>query len=197
DHGRYYELWRRLGDPPRQHIPFGTAWSAAAVPPCASLRALGGPLIAAERPAAVLADIAATRPLPAGWGRVAGKPQSLYARTGGSVFADIVLPRAGRYAGWLQGRTYREVELLVDGRPLGAHSEVNGPNQWIEFDSTDLSAGRHRVEVRRPRRSLAPGDALTDEFGPAVLVPAATPRLVRVRSGSDLCGRSLDWVERP
>jgi hypothetical protein len=67
----------------------------------------------------------------------------------------------------------------------------------VRAGTVELSEGEHRVELRRPGASLAPGDGVNDTIAQAVLAPMGEPRLVRAPAGDPdrLCGRTLDWVE--
>jgi hypothetical protein len=195
--GHFYDVYRKAGPVPAGHIPYGTPESAAAVPSCGELRKLRGPLIAAERPAAVVFDIAAANKLPTGWKHVKGLPLAIDAGTGGSVSASAPLTSDGGFEVWLRGSAHRDLTLSVDGHRVGTVRAINTPGQWMSAGTIDLGAGPHTVTVSRPRRSLSPGDGQSDRIGPVALVRTGEPRLVRVASGAALCGRALDWVERP
>ena len=171
--------------------------SASSVPACGDLRAVAGDgeVIATVRPEAVVFDVAASEP-PAGWSRDPSDPLQLSAPDEGSASA-VGATRAGRHTLWLRGQLHREIEVLVDRRRVATAAEhLNTPRQWIELGTVELTAGEHRIELRRAGASLAPGDAQSDAFGPVVAVPDAEPRLVRAPARA-LCGRPLDWVERP
>jgi hypothetical protein len=60
-----------------------------------------------------------------------------------------------------------------------------------------LSPGAHRLKIRRPGFTLAPGDGWRGELGPLALEPVQRARLVSVapRHAVDLCGREWDWIE--
>lgn len=201
--GRWYEVWRRPGPVVAvEHLPLGAPpvdpLSASSVPECRVLvRFAGrGVLTAALRPVPAYADLAASKPLPPAWSVTA--PGTLQATKGGTV-GGTARTQAGRHRVWIKGRFHRRSEIAVDGRAVGTVKHLNGPNQWIDAGVVELSAGEHRVELRRPRGSLAPGDGQADRIGPLALVPEVEERVVRIAPGRSrrLCGEALDWVERP
>jgi hypothetical protein len=191
--GDWYEVWEQTGEPPREHVAFGhprrNPYRAASTPSCRRLRQLGPGLVGAVRPEAVLFDISAQAELPDGWKRAPGVPLSLDAQGGGSVSASA-RTGAGPHRAWIRGNLFRGSDVLVDGELVGVARATQGPEQWVDLGLVELDAGEHTVDVRRPRRSLDPGDARSDVFGPVVLVPDAEPRL----ASAGLCGRPLDWV---
>jgi hypothetical protein len=159
------------------------------------VRAAGaGETVAAERPVALVLDVARHSPLPPGWHRSAGDPFALETTKGGSVFASQI-SGTGRYEFWLRGRLSRRVEVLVDGRPVGTAKAQNRPEQWTRVGDLALDKGPHRVELRRPKRSLAPGDGARDVLGPLAMVAMTPSRLIR-GPARDACSRPLDWISR-
>jgi hypothetical protein len=99
--------------------------------------------------------------------------------------------RAGRFRVWIAGSFGRPTEGYVDGRRVGAADEINGPGQWVEIGTVRLARGRHELRLRRPGRSLAPGNAVRGQLGPLALEPIKAPRLVSVApsDAARLCGR--------
>jgi hypothetical protein len=197
----YYLVWVR--DPqPRvlEHLPLQGPSAVAAVPRCADVRALarrarGQALVAAVPPVAIGFDPRAGR-LPPNWIRQSNGLESPH--TPGAVSAVRRTP-AGRYDVWVRGSTGRSIGVLVDGRLVRAVKTVNGPGQWMYAGAVTLGAGMHRLALRRPSGSLAPGDGYDGELGPLELVPQRPERLERVapaRAAAQLCGRPLDWIER-
>ena len=77
----------------------------------------------------------------------------------------------GTHTVWMRGRSFRDDEVLVDGKRVGVAHEINGPQAWINVGRVTLRAGPHTVEVRRPGWRLAPGERQADSIGPVVLVP--------------------------
>ena len=201
--GRWYEIWERREELPVVNLVqfYGKAtkvWSATRVPDCDQLEdlAAANPVIAAERRPSALFDIAGGR-LPVGWLPDVHDRFGLVARGAGTVRASAST-EAGRHTVWLRGRTFRDVEVLLDGRRVGTARGFNGANQWIEVGDVSVSAGAHTVEVRRPSGSLAPGDRQADSIGPVLLAPNDETRLVRAGRGEGqrLCGRNLDWLQQ-
>ena len=198
----YYDVW--VQDPSvkvLEHLPLQSPNLATQVPRCVDVRALarrtgrGESLIAAVRPVPTILD--PTRvPIPRGW-HVLGEGL-VEPHVPGSVAVQRRTP-AGRFRVWIRGSSGRPLSALVDGRLVGSPEQVNGPGQWLYAGEVTLAAGEHRLELRRPHGSLAPGNGYDGEFGPLVLDPVQPERLVRVaprRAAAQLCGRPLDWIER-
>jgi hypothetical protein len=198
----YYDLW--VQDRPvkvLEHLPLQARDAATRVPSCKAVRALarrtrrGQWLIGAVRPVPTMID-PAKLPGPRDWTL---EPDGLLAPdTPGSVSAERRMP-AGRYDAWIRGSSGRPLDAIVDGRLVGAPKGVNGPGQWLYAGRVTLAAGVHRLELRRPAGTLAPGSGYNGEFGPLVLDPVQPERLERVapkQAAAQLCGRPLDWIER-
>ena len=195
--GRHYELWERRAPRAGRTVPFWTPFSAASVPRCSVIEDAGRrELVAAVRPASVVFGIAAQRPLPAGWHRSLQDAAQLETTKGGSVTATA-RTEAGRFEIWVRGRVVRASEVLVDGRRVGSVQSLHQRIHWTRAGVTELEAGEHRVELRRPTRSLRPGDGARDFVGPVVAVRADPVRIARVPAvrARRLCGESLDWIE--
>jgi hypothetical protein len=96
---------------------------------------------------------------------------------------------------WLRGRSFRDDEVLVDGKLVGIARHPNGPNQWIEVGTVTVAPGEHRLELRRPKRSLSPGDAQKDLIGPFELVADTPPKLVTGAAVRRSCGLPADWID--
>jgi hypothetical protein len=189
--GRWYEVWERTGAAPAVHVPLGR-------PPLDPTERLvcgeddRGSFVAALRPRPLIVPIADAA-LPAGWYRDAQNPQTLVTNKGGRIAVEFSGEGPGRV--WLRGRAFRKLEVLIDGRRVGTVRELNGPNQWMDVGPADLPAGRHRLELVRPTRSLRPGDAQRDAIGPIAIVPATAPRLTRGAAALRACGSSADWLD--
>lgn len=196
--GRWYEVWTRRAPRSGLTIPFLLPFSAAAVPRCAVVEdaARAGALAAALRPQSVVFDIAKHRPLPPGWYRSAQDDHQLETTKGGAVGATGSTG-AGRYAIWVRGRLVRRTEVLVDGRRVGTAQALQRRGQWTHAGTIELEPGEHRVELRRPTRSLRPGDGAREFVGPVVAVRADPVRIARAPAAGarTLCGESLDWIE--
>jgi hypothetical protein len=205
--GRWYEVWKRVGPAPLRHVPLGLPpFQAAGRASCARIRKLAalGPLAAAVRPAATVVDITRTK-LPPGWYRDGSDPTMLEIRKGGSITVDgpgsaagSLEPPGGRVRVWLRGRTFRAGSVRVGDRRLPIPRELNGPNQWIEAGTLEVTGGEvPAITLQRPKRSLRPGEAQADHVGPLELVPDTEPAVVRVKPSAyrRLCGRQLDWID--
>ncbi len=201
---RYYEVWRRhAGLKVGRHMPLQKFFDASSTPNCAALKRIaaaalpGERLIAAKRPDIALFDTAkhrirgwvlnkAPQPLRTLTPVVPGRERG-WVRTGGGAFRV-----------WIRGSFGRPVEVKVDGHRIGAGDQVNTPKQWLPLGTTELSPGRHRIELHRPDTSLAPGQGYRGYFGPVALEPIRQSRLVSVapQDAARLCGKRWDWVER-
>jgi hypothetical protein len=145
--GEYYELWTRGGGAP------------------------GPPL----RPVAEFATAEAK--LPDGWARRTDDPTLVQTVGPGIVSGRLRVPRAADYDVWLRGSFGREVEVLIDGRSIGAVSdELSQPAQWIALGRVSLPAGRREVSVVREGGDLAPGNGDGPRtLGSLVLTRASGP----------------------
>ncbi|MDX6648928.1 MAG: hypothetical protein QOJ97_879 [Solirubrobacteraceae bacterium] len=198
---RLYELWRRTGAAPREHLPLEGRVVSAAVPDCAEVRALarrarGGRLVAARHPATAVLDPMYAKRSP-GWVPDQSDPGTLTPITPGEAHG-AVRTRAGRYVAWLRGSFMRPVLVEVDGRLLGQVGAINTPRQFLAVGEVSLSAGSHRVTIRRGGGALHPGNGVHGNIGPLVFVRAEPARLVSVSPSAaerSLCGRQWDWIE--
>jgi hypothetical protein len=206
--GRYFEVWER-GASPRvlTHVPLGTGLEPAAVPKCSVVQATAAQ---AAREHARLAYVArAPDPAfvpsqgdyPAGWGRVAGDPYSIYPkRGGGGVVGYVNVAQPGRYDVWVQSSVTQPFQVAVGVDRVGSVSNTLGPDgQFTRVGSVTLAPGRQPVLILRASNDLRPGSAGTGWLlGPLILVPQGPTEKVSEISPQDarsLCGRSLDWLE--
>ncbi|MGD0196717.1 MAG: hypothetical protein ABSC56_02240 [Solirubrobacteraceae bacterium] len=183
----------------------------AAVPRCSRVKALarqaasdGGELLAYERTNPIVLRATETS-WPAGWIADSQDQQSLTPTTPGTAYARISIPTGPhRYQLWLGGSFARGFVVHVDGRYLGSISnELNNIGDYDELgDPMTLGAGVHTIAITYPRAaSLAPGSADTEQYtglDEIALQPLGTPaKMVEVQppQASELCGRSLDWIE--
>jgi hypothetical protein len=114
---------------------------------------------------------------------------------------NLDVPSAGEYAGWLKGSARGEIELLVDGREVGAvRQEINNDGGYIHLGQIHLGPGHHEAELRFGGADLHPGSGgfPRPETGPLVFVPADTEdELVSlpIDEADRLCGQRWDWIE--
>lgn len=184
--GDYYEVWQQPATPsglPPEHLALGGERPGAAVPDCGEVRGLG--------------LLALSRGVP-GVRMLAARHAPVYAASDGTVR----VPRASRYAAWLEGSVRGSVELLVDGRRVGeARHELNPERGFIALGEARLGAGAHEVELRFGGADLHPGsgDFPRPETGPLLFAPAGEEAgevvSVPVDQAERLCGRPWDWVE--
>jgi hypothetical protein len=198
----YYEVWRRQpGTRVLAHLPLQSAVDATAFPRCRDVRRLAGGarpgqrLVAAARPEPVMLSPRAAPDRPAGW--VDGDKPGIVVPTSPGEVSGARTTRGGRFRVWIAGSFGRPTAGYVDGRRIGAADQINGPGQWLEVGTVRLPAGRHELRLRRPGRSLGPGDGVRGQLGPLVLEPIEASRLVSVApsEAARLCRRQWDWIE--
>ena len=113
----------------------------------------GGTLAAAERPAVETIPLQETSH-PSAW-QWAGYPRSLLPVTAGTIRAKVRVPHAGRYEVWLGGSVRPEVDLTVDGRPVGqVRHQLNNEGEYVLLGRARLGVGTPRagdpLSWRRP-----------------------------------------------
>lgn len=203
--GRYYQVWAR-----RPGAPVARAHVALRGSPAAQCRALAA---LAARPAARGREIAvASLPqlvhveirrgsAPVAWGR---EGEGRVMSTPGTLTARFTLPRAGRWDVWVKGAIMPAVRLGVDGRELGwIAGQLDGnslvPDTVPPFTAS-LSAGAHRISVRRYGAGLGPGETGSAVLDAIFLTPAGAGeasvlRTVPAAGWEDLCGAGYEWAE--
>jgi hypothetical protein len=181
----YYEVWRRQpGTRVLAHLPLQSAVDATASPRCRDVRRLAGGaragqrLVAAARPEPVMLSPRDAPERPAG--RVDGDKPGIVVPTSPGEVSGARTTRGRRFRVWIAGSFGRPTAGYVDGRLIGAADEIDGPGQWQEIGTVKLPAGRHELRVRRPGRSLGPGDGVRGQLGPLALEPIQASRLVSV-----------------
>jgi hypothetical protein len=183
--GRYYEVWQRPAqwEPVSEHLPLGDSRRPAAIPDCRQIRALARSL---------------GRAGPASRRLIAARHAPVYDATDGTFTA----PRAGDYRAWLEGSVRGSVELLVDGREVGAaRHQLENQGGFIELGEDRLARGSHEVQLRFGGADLHPGSGgfPRPEAGPLLFTPAGGEdgRLVSLplARSNRLCGRPWDWIE--
>jgi hypothetical protein len=203
---RYYEVWQQDALPgPRivSHLSLGTGLQPAATAPCQDVLRLAaqvrgsGRLAAVVRTPAIVIELSQTVH-PADW-QSGANPAVLLPRAG-SIEAGVQVSTAGRYGVWIGGSFRRRLEVLVDGRSVGAHrDQLNNDGQYTPLGDAVLSPGVHRVTLRYGGADLRPGSGGPPfPLGPLVLSRATADRPVTYvdpANARTLCGKSLDWVE--
>jgi hypothetical protein len=199
--GRFYSVWKRVRPAPLVHIPLGRPpFAPAGKPRCALVERLArrGRLRAASRENPALFAIAKGRPLPPGWYVDATFRYALDAGKGGELSVRA-RTHSGDLGVWIQGAAHRHDQLLLDGKLVGSVFGANRPGGWLDAGTINVPpATEHTLTLRRPKRSLRPGDARSDQLGPAVVT--ADPELSVIgtaRRGvtGGLCGDSYDWID--
>jgi hypothetical protein len=197
----YYEVWRRRpGVRVIDHLPLQATNDATREPRCADVRRLAAAarprdrIVAAARSELVMLGPASPRLRPDGW--FPYTPGSVAPQVPGEVKEERRTP-AGRFRVWMKGSFGRGTFAYVDGRRVGTAKGINTPGQWLQVGEVRLSSGAHRLKIRRPGFTLAPGDGWRGELGPLALEPVRRARLVSLAPGDAgaLCGREWDWIE--
>jgi hypothetical protein len=205
--GEFYDVWRREGPAPKLHLPLGTAGQPAVPATCTVVgraavvaRADHGELVAAERPANALANLAQAAGSPATARTTDGEGLPAWAIGVARLTDSIHVTSAGRYALWLGGDVDRPLRVSVDGRLIGSPAaQTGGDENVIDVGQVTLAAGDHQVQLVRGGGGIGPGVDSGTSIDAIVLQPVAaeTDRLVRVAPAQwrSLCGQSLDWLE--
>ena len=111
------------------------------------------------------------------------------------------MPRPGDYDIWLGGSVRPQVDVEVDGKPVGSiREQLNNLGEYVLLGTDRLSPGRHMATIRFHGSDLHPGSGGPAEpIGPLSLSPQdpADTRITYVpaRRARALCGRRWDWIE--
>ena len=203
---RYYLAWRRQARPQvLRHLPEQQLYSSSAQVQCPAVRSLasrapsGAELIVAEVPRLQWFEPLYAADRPFGWGLVPGQAGAIVANTPGHAAGVLDTPSAGRYAVWVQGDFPRAIHVYVDGRPVGAVSGSNTPNQWLKAATVQLRAGAHKVRVVKEagRRHFGAQEWGIGVIGAAALQREQPERLRTLAPARwrELCGTRPDWIE--
>jgi hypothetical protein len=186
----------------------------AGVEPCPEVQSLarvaaedGGELLAVARTNPIVVRGAQTTYPPAWTQDYAPNgtaEDAVTATVPGSAVAEITLHgRARRFQLWLGGSFARGFVVSVDGHTIGSISnELNNLGDYNEVGAPiTLAAGAHTITVTYPQANLSPGSADSEDYtalSEIALQPISpAPRLLRVQpaQASELCHRTLDWIE--
>jgi len=208
--GEFYEVWQRpaLDDGNLlARLPLGGRIEPAARAGCGQvmrLARLAGPegrLAAASPGRALVLRLADSHTYPLAWEDDRYGPSMLLPRSSGAIEARLRVPATGGYEAWLGGSARGDVELLIDGRSVGAarHS-LNNAGQYIRLGAAELTSGVHDVTIRYGGPDLHPGSGgLPLPFGPLVFsrLEAADAEVsyVDAADAGRLCGQRWDWIE--
>jgi hypothetical protein len=202
-----YEVWQADGSPaPLEHLSLeGQGGMPTATPPCEAIRELASQpgvlhLAASIRPAPIVIPMAQLT-LPGGW-PVGGGGTYATPDSAGTAIGTFSVPARDSYGIWLGGSSRGDVEIEIDGAPVGTGGpELDHAGEYRQIGELDLAPGRHQIALTYANQSvLAPGGG-GERFalGPLV-VSAATAASARVEvvnpaRAESLCGRPLDWIE--
>ena len=197
----YYEVWRRRpAVRVARHLPLQRAYDRASQPSCRAVRALaaaarpGDRIVAAGRSPLVLLPTASPSLRPEGWEVIT--PGVVVPFVPGQVEARTRTP-AGPFRVWVRGSFGRATEARIDGRVVGAVEGINTPGQWLSAGQVRLTAGTHRLGLRRPGFGPEPGNSWRGEIGPLALEPLGAPRTRSFPASATrrLCNGAWDWIE--
>jgi hypothetical protein len=188
----------------------------AAVPRCPKVLSLarlatqdGGELKAFERTNPIVLRGTQTT-WPSSWDQdytqtVTPEPEdALTATTPGTATAHVAIPTGPhRYQLWLGGSFGRGFVVRIDGQLIGSVAdELNNLGDYNEVGKpVALAAGVHTITITYPQANLSPGDADSEDYSSLseiALQPLDSPSqmiTVKPAQASELCGRSLDWIE--
>jgi hypothetical protein len=206
--GPSYEVWRRVGPAPRVHISLGGGLQPVATPPCHQIGDLartairdGARLTAATRPANLVVDLTraghSANAIPLADSE--GLPE-LAVVGPARIEVGVRVSKPGRYLLWLGGNVDRPLHVLLDGRLVGAPTEIFGgdANKYL-VATLNLGAGKHDLQLVRGGGSLRPGDNASTVVDGVIFEPLAAEResliTVAPTSWRSLCGRPMDWIE--
>jgi hypothetical protein len=206
--GAYYEVWQRP-EPAADvvgRLPLGRRIRPAGKARCGEVERLarsagpGARLAAASPSRTTVVRLTDTRH-PRGWEDRRYGPSSLLPRGEGEIEAEVAARTPGRYEAWLGGSVRGEVELLVDGTPIGeSRHRLNNPGGYVNLGEVVLGRREHEVTIRYSGPDLHPGSGGQPlPFGPLVFSrsEAADGEVTYVDAtrARELCGRRWDWIE--
>jgi hypothetical protein len=196
--------------PPQSLCPV----APAAVPVCSQVRALAataasddGELLAYERTNPLVVRASDTDYTPSDWIINAPSIGPVAADAGATATWTLKLSHAiADYQLWLGGTFSRGFDVRVDGSRIGSISDALDPVGAYERVGAPLrlAAGTHTIVViYHGESALAPGSAdgeqpTYDALTAIVLAPPVSQAhylTVSPAHASELCGRSLDWIE--
>jgi hypothetical protein len=203
----HYRVWRRVGDPPRVHLPLGLkGLSGSSHLDCGDPSAKR--LLDRARRSRSRIRIALPRSVP-----IVSEPKQWdeYATWGPtptegfvswhSGFAVETLPLApGRYAVYIQGSFGPGVRVHANGQPIGeTFGDLGIQDSWQPLGTMRTSRKETSIVlVGLEKSNLRPGSRRYDITGRLAFVrePAeGTIKELDGRRARSLCGKRLDWVE--
>jgi hypothetical protein len=194
--GDWYEVWRRAGRAPADHVPASRKADPAGRVACRDLRRVAGDgsrLVLQERTRTRFIDPRKTKRSP-NW---AAAPFGIYTSAPGRLDTAVDAP-AGRYRLWFRGDFSRTMDVLVDGRSVGdVQYETGGEGNYAKPVDVTLPGGRTKLTLMRGGGGLKPGDGSPSRLVLIAVQPVA-PEPRAERPGSDAgaaCGERVDWVD--
>ncbi|TMK75815.1 MAG: hypothetical protein E6G48_00745 [Actinobacteria bacterium] len=206
--GHYYEAWQRPAGSEgvvRDHLGLGNEVDPGGVPKCADVLHLAdeagpnGRLAAVGRAPVVIVSLKQTSH-PRAWNSP-DYASALLPTTPGAIKAQIRVSKPGGYEIWLGGSVRPQVDVAVDGRPVGSvREQLENSGQYVSMGTAPLDPGEHTVTIRFHGADLHPGSGgAPDPIGPLVLSQQdmADTRVVYFppSEATRLCGKRWDWIE--
>jgi hypothetical protein len=208
--GHYYEAWQRPSgpNPILEHLPLGSRFQPAAVPPCSDILRLarlaaanGGILAAVTRPPAIVIEPSGSIGAPTSFGAYGEDPGTVYLTKAQAFALPFAIRSSGTYGIWVGGSFRSGLVGWVDGRRVGSdRDELSWPGNFLHLGDARLRVGPHTLRLRYTGPDLLPGSAGAPGFGigPFGVAKGTEDRPVTYVQPVDarsLCGKSLDWVE--
>jgi hypothetical protein len=204
--GRYYDVWQRpVGSEQTvlAHQKLGDNQNANGRARCDQVQKLatdakgqGGQLAYTRRPPPATVDLFAPR----GSKWTNAQIQGVVAPVGPATLkSEVLLPRDGDYEIFVGGSFRGRLRVRVDGNQVASKRDMlSHSGQYEPLGTARLPRGRHTVEIEYDTGVLPPGSGGPPvQMGPLFFAPITQQpvRLLSPQRASELCDRSLDWVE--
>jgi hypothetical protein len=203
----HYRVWRRVADPPREHLPLGLKGLSGTSHLDCSDPAARSLIRRAQRPGAkVRAAFAGELPVVTGpglweqfadWGLT--PTEGFVSWRSGFAVARPPLHR-GRYTTYLQGSFGPGIRVYIGEKQLGeAFGDLGIQDGWQPLGVATVKRDNPTVVLLGLEKSaLRPGSRRYDMVGQLAFVPEPQGERVKEidgRRARQLCGKRLDWVE--
>jgi hypothetical protein len=207
EHRHWYDVWQRpVSGYSRvlEHVSLGDRFQPVAQPSCDMIERLArraapaGRVVAALRaPARVVST--AYAPRPGDWRASRTEEMAVVPGSAGTLNATLNAPYTGPYELWLGGSFRREVALSARRLGVSDRGQLSHEDTWQPMGRHALHRGALDLTLAYGDADLHPGSGKPAfPLGPIALTPwNVGTRLLyrRPARATELCGRSLDWVE--
>jgi hypothetical protein len=205
-HGRFYDVWQRpVGSEETvlRHLKLGDNQHANGRAPCDQVQRLaadakeqGGRLAFTRRPLPATVDLFAP---PASKWTEAQLPGVVAPNGPATLESDVVLPRTADYEIFVGGSFRGRLSVRVDGKEVASQRNLlSHSGEYEPLGTASLRRGHHAVEIDYDIGALPPGSGGPPfQMGPLFFAPVSqqSVRLLSPDRATQLCGRSLDWIE--